>query len=233
MIEIGNKPILWHIMKIYEAYGLTDFIVCLGYKGYMIIEYFANYVLHNSDVTIDLATNETTFHNNQANPWHVTLAQTGQETQTGGRLKRIAPYLEPGETFCLTYGDGVADVDIRQLIAYHRQGGYEATMTTVSPPGRFGAAVVENGKVARFIEKPPIGNGHINGGFFVVEPSALDYIADDSCVWEHAPLESMAAAGRLGAFAHDGFWQPMDMLRDKKTLDDLWASNKAPWKCWD
>jgi glucose-1-phosphate cytidylyltransferase len=233
MIEIGDKPILWHIMKIYESFGLTDFIICLGYKGYMIVEYFANYVLHNSDITIDLNTNKRTFHDNGANPWTVTLAQTGLETQTGGRLKRAARYLDPGEPFCMTYGDGVADIEIDKLIEYHQKGNFEATMTTVVPPGRFGATVVRDGKVTQFVEKPTGGSGRINGGFFVMEPRVIDRITDDRTIWEHSPLESMASEGTLGAYPHDGFWQPMDMLRDKNTLDDLWESGRAPWKCWD
>ena len=231
MVEIGGRPILWHIMKNYAHHGITEFIVCLGYKGYVIKEYFANYVLHAADVTIDLAANDIRYHEIAAEPWTVTLVETGDDTATGGRIKRIARYLDDGP-FCLTYGDGVADIDIAATIAYHRDQGARATMTAVRPPGRFGAAVIEDGRVARFTEKPRGDGGSINGGFFVCEPSVLDLIAGDDTVWEENPLQNMAAAGELAAYHHDGFWQPMDTLREKNQLEAHWDGGAAPWKVW-
>lgn len=232
MIEIGGRPILWHIMKIYAHFGVTDFIVCLGYRGYMIKEFFANYLLHNSDVTIDAGTGEITYHQTSAEPWRVTLVETGEATMTGGRLKRVAPYLDPAEPFCLTYGDGVADVDIGRLIAFHRDHGGLATVTAVVPPGRYGALDLNGDRVERFIEKPPGDNALINGGFFVLSPKVLERIDGDDTAWEEAPLESLARDGELSAFRHRGFWHPMDTLRDKRQLEAMWASGKAPWKVW-
>jgi len=230
MIEIGGKPILWHIMKIYSAHGVNDFIVCCGYKGYLIKEYFANYFLHTSDVTFDLAKNQTTIHENSSEPWRVTLVDTGLETQTGGRLKRVRSYLD-GD-FCFTYGDGVADIDIKALVAFHRSQKALVTVTAVQQPSRFGSLVLDGGwKVRSFREKPADG-GWVNGGFFVVSPKAFDYIAGDDTVWERQPLETIAGRGELSAFEHQGFWQPMDTLRDKNRLEELWATGAAPWKIW-
>jgi glucose-1-phosphate cytidylyltransferase len=232
MIEIGEHPILWHIMKIYAHHGINDFIICLGYRSYVIKEYFANYVLHRSDVTIDMQSNEITYHHAKAEPWRVTLVETGEETMTGGRLKRVASYLAPEETFCMTYGDGVADVDISELVKFHKSEGREATLTAVAPPGRFGATVIENGAVTKFVEKPAGDNGLINGGFFVLEPSVLKRIAGDSTSWENEPLTGLAADNQLSAFRHKGFWQPMDTLREKNYLESLWENGKAPWHVW-
>jgi glucose-1-phosphate cytidylyltransferase len=232
MIEIGGKPILWHIMKIYGHYGVTDFIVCLGYRGYMIKEYFSNYFLHNSDVTIDARTNEVKFHNSAADPWKVTLVDTGEHTQTGGRLKRVAPYLTPGESFCFTYGDGVADVDLARLIEFHGQHGKRATLTAVVPPGRFGALSLDGDRVERFVEKLPGDNNYINGGFFVLDPSVLGLIDGDETSWEEGPLERLADEGELMAFRHKGFWQPMDTMRDRTQLEQFWQSGQARWKVW-
>jgi glucose-1-phosphate cytidylyltransferase len=230
MIEIGGKPILWHIMKMYSSYGLNDFIICCGYKGYLIKEYFANYFLHTSDVTIDVASNTVTAHAKKAEPWTVTLVDTGDATQTGGRLKRIAPYLK-GD-FCMTYGDGVGSVAIDKLIAFHKVHDRLATVTAVQPPGRFGAIVLE-GEVVRSFQEKPIGDGGwINGGFFVLSPEVLNYIAGDETIWEREPLEGLAKANEMRAFFHHGFWQPMDTLRDKGTLEALWSSGSAPWKTW-
>jgi glucose-1-phosphate cytidylyltransferase len=231
MIEIGGKPILWHVMKIYAAHGLTDFVICLGYRGYMIKEYFANYVLHSSDVTIDARSGEIEYHQTTAEPWRVTLVDTGPDTLTGGRLKRVAPYL--GETFCLTYGDGVANIDIAQEMAFHDEHGLEATVASVTPPGRYGALEIVEGKVRRFVEKPPGDEGRINGGFFVLNRGILDRIEGDMASFEGAPMESLAADGQLAAFNHSGFWHAMDTLRDKNHLEGLWSSGKAPWKVWD
>jgi glucose-1-phosphate cytidylyltransferase len=231
MIEIGGKPILWHIMKIYASHGVNDFIVCLGYKGYMIKEYFATYFLHGSDVTFDLAKNTTEIHHNSAEPWRVTLIDTGEETQTGGRLKRVARHLD-SEDFCMTYGDGVADVDVTALIDEHRASGRLATVTAVQPPGRVGSLEMDGAQVRGFREKPPGDGGWINGGFFVLSPRVIDHIAGDGTLWEREPMERLAADNQLGAFKHDGFWRPMDTLRDKTALEDLWASGKAPWKVW-
>ena len=232
MIEIGDRPILWHIMKIYAVHGITDFIICLGYRGYMIKEYFANFFLHNSDVTIDARNNTIDYHLTTAEPWRGTLVDTGAASMTGGRLKRVANYLTPGEDFCFTYGDGVADIDITALTAFHRNHGREATLTAVVPPGRYGALSLDGDRVERFIEKPPGDNVFINGGFFVLKPSVLDLIDGDQTSWEAEPLEHLAASGQLQAYRHTGFWRPMDTLRDKTQLEHLWATGKAPWKCW-
>ena len=230
MIEIGGRPILWHIMKLYAHYGFNDFIVCLGYKGYVVKEYFANYVLHNADLTVDLARGVTEYHATNHEPWRVTLVDTGEATMTGGRVKRVARYLDKDEPFFLTYGDGVADIDLAALAAFHRAQGKQATVTAVAPPGRYGALEIEDGLVRRFIEKPPGDNGLINGGFFVLEPSVLARIADDATIFESGPLEALAHDGELAAFRHDGFWAAMDTLRDKNNLEALWASGEAPWR---
>lgn len=232
MVKIGGRPILWHIMKIYAHYGITEFVVALGYMGYVVKEYFANYVLHNSDVTINMADKDITFHSSQAEPWKVTLVETGGDTMTGGRLKRVAPYLNEGESFCMTYGDGVSDVNVRELIEFHQREGAAATVTVVRPSGRFGATVLDGSRVARFNEKPSGDGGHINGGFFVLEPGVLDLIEGDETVWERTPLESLAATGELTAYLHEGYWQPMDTLRDKMMLEEHWQSGSAPWKVW-
>lgn len=235
MVEIGGRPILWHIMKIYAAHGVTEFIICCGYRGWMIKEYFADYALLSSDVTFDLARGSMEIHHHRAEPWSVTLIDTGIETMTGGRVKRARPYLD-GETFFLTYGDGVADINVTDLLGYHRRQGTLATLTAVQPPGRFGALVLEEGQklISSFTEKPR-GEGEsawINGGYFVLEPAALDYIADDDTIWEREPLERLAKDRHLSAYRHEGFWQPMDTLRDKKVLEGLWDSGGAPWKIW-
>lgn len=231
MVEIGGKPILWHIMKIYSAHGIHDFIICLGYKGYMIKEYFANYFLHMSDVTFNLGQNEMKVHRHSAEPWRVTLVETGEDTMTGGRLKRVRKYLDD-EDFCFTYGDGVSDVDISELIAFHQSQGTLATVTAAQPPGRFGALSLDQHKITGFKEKPEGDGGWVSGGYFVLSPKVLDYIEGDHTVWEHGPLEKLASEGNLSAWAHRGFWQPMDTLRDKTFLEDLWNSGKAPWKVW-
>lgn len=231
MIEIGGRPILWHILKMYSAYGVSDFVICCGYKGYVIKEYFANYFLHMSDVTFDMVNNKMEVHQHNAEPWRVTLVDTGDDTMTGGRLKRVAPFLG-GDDFCLTYGDGVGNVDIAKSLAFHRGHGRQATMTAVQPPGRFGALDLEGNVVRSFLEKPHGDGGWINGGFFVLSPKVIDLIDGDDCIWERKPLERLAAAGELMAFQHNGFWQPMDTLRDKTYLEELWASGKAPWKIW-
>jgi len=230
MIEIGGRPILWHIMKIYLAHGLRDFVICCGYKGYMIKEYFANYSLHMSDVTIDMEKNSIEVHQKKAEPWRVTLVDTGETTQTGGRLKRISEYID--DDFCMTYGDGVGSVNITDLTAFHRQHGKLATMTATQPPGRFGAMQLEGNAVTSFLEKPTGDGGWINGGFFVLSPKTLELVEGDETIWERKPLEALAQAGQLQAFFHPGFWQPMDTLRDKNYLEDLWQSGKAPWKAW-
>lgn len=232
MIEVGGRPILWHIMKLFSHYGFNDFVVCLGYKGYVVKEYFANYVLHNADLTVDLAKGAVEYHATNHEPWRVTLVDTGAETMTGGRIKRVADYLPKDEPFFLTYGDGVADIDLRDLLDFHKAHGKQATVSAVSPPGRFGALEIAQGAVKRFIEKPPGDNGLINGGFFVLEPSVIDRIAGDSTVWELEPLEGLARDGQLMARPHDGFWAAMDTLRDKNTLEALWTSGEAPWKLW-
>lgn len=233
MIEIGGMPILWHIMKIYSAHGVNDFVICCGYKGYVIKEYFANYFLHMSDVTFDMASNQMEVHQKKAEPWRVTLVDTGEETMTGGRLKRVSNYLKDEEAFCFTYGDGVADVNISQQLQFHKRHGKLATVTAVQPPGRYGALVREGKSVLGFQEKPPGDGAWINGGFFVLNPEVLNYIDSDSTSWEGAPLETIAKQGELVAFEHRGFWQPMDTLRDKTHLEDLWEADKAPWKCWE
>lgn len=232
MIEIGGKPVLWHIMKIYSAHGIHDFIICCGYKGYLIKEYFANYFLHMSDVTFDMEHNQMRVHQRYAEPWKVTLVDTGEETMTGGRLKRVAEHLEGDEDFCFTYGDGVSDINITQLVGFHRASKLKATLTATLPPGRFGALELQENKVMAFKEKPKGDGGLINGGFFVLSPSVIDYITDDQTVWEREPLERLASEAQLGAFKHEGFWQPMDTLRDKTHLEELWQSGKAPWKAW-
>ena len=232
MVEIGGKPILWHIMKLYSSHGLNDFIICLGYKGYMIKEYFSNYFLHTADVTIDLRDNSMEVHQNWSEPWRVTLVDTGDNAQTGGRLKAIRRYLDDGEPFCFTYGDGLSNIDLSALVGFHRAHGRKATITAVSPPGRFGALEFEGDLVTRFREKPAGDGGRINGGFFVANPAVLDLIDGPDSVWEAGPLEKLAASGELVAFQHDGFWHAMDTLRDKLVLEDLWNSGAAPWKCW-
>lgn len=232
MIEVGGKPILWHIMKTYSAHGVTDFVIALGYKGYLIKEYFANYFLHTSDVTIDIAKNSVEVHDSKAEPWKVTLVDTGDGTQTGGRLRRLARHLANEDLFCMTYGDGVGNVDIRSLIGFARERKTLATLTATQPPGRFGALELEGGLVRSFREKPLGDGAWINGGFFVLSPRVLEYIEGDSTVWEQRPLERLADEGQLSAFLHHGFWQPLDTLRDKKILDDHWASGNAPWKVW-
>lgn len=234
MIEIGGKPILWHIMKMYSAHGVNDFVICCGYKGYLIKEYFANYFLHMSDVTFDMANNSMEVHEHKAEPWRVTLVDTGEGTLTGGRLKRVARYVENEEAFCFTYGDGVSDVDIAQAIKFHRKNGKFATVTAVQPPGRYGA-IERNGNslVTGFVEKPRGDGGSINGGFFVLSPKVLDLINGDQSSWEAGPLTKLAAMGEMMAFEHQGFWQPMDTLREKNLLEELWESGKAPWKIWE
>jgi glucose-1-phosphate cytidylyltransferase len=230
MVTIGGRPILWHIMQIYAAYGITDFIVCLGYKGYVIKEYFANYLLHSADVVeFDLGQRKTHFRHSEVIPWHVTLVETGGETQTGGRIKRIEPWVRDDEVFCLTYGDGLADIDIAASIAYHRRHGRHATITAVSPPGRFGMLRVIEGQVAEFLEKPAADSQSINGGFFVLSPKIFNYIEGDNTVWEFEPLQRLAADGQLSAYHHGGFWQPMDTVREREQLEQLWASGDAPW----
>jgi glucose-1-phosphate cytidylyltransferase len=230
MIEIGGRPILWHIMKLFSHYGFNDFIICLGYKGYVIKEYFSNYVLHNADLTVDLAKGSIEYHATNHEPWKVTLVETGEATMTGGRVKRIAPYLDPGEPFFLTYSDGVADIDLRALADFHRAHGREATVTAVSPPGRFGALEIVDRHVQRFIEKPAGDNGLINGGFFVLQPEVVTRITGDDTIWEQEPLTGLARDGQLAAFKHDGFWAPMDTLREKNVLEAMWASGEAPWR---
>jgi glucose-1-phosphate cytidylyltransferase len=233
MIEIGGKPILWHIMKIYSAHGVNDFIICCGYKGYMIKEYFANYFLHMSDVTFDMSNNNMEVHHKYAEPWRVTLVDTGENTMTGGRLKRVASYLQNEEAFCFTYGDGVGNIDISALIAFHRQHGLQATLTAVYPPARFGALDIhQDQRIISFREKPRGDGGRINGGFFVLSPAVIDMLRDDNTIWEHGPLEQLAGSNQLKAFSHNGFWQPMDTLRDKNYLEELWAGGNAPWKVW-
>ena len=232
MVEIGGRPILWHIMKIYSAHGINDFVICCGYKGYMIKEYFANYYLHMCDVTFDMVHNRMEVHQNNAEPWRVTLVDTGEDTMTGGRLRRVRSFLEGEDEFCLTYGDGVGDVDIGALIEFHRSQGTLATMTTVQPPGRFGAVDLEEHKIMSFREKPHGDGGWINGGFFVLSPAVIDYIDGDATHLEREPMERLAAERKLSGYLHDGFWHPMDTLRDKLYLDNLWQSGRAPWKLW-
>ena len=231
MIEVGGRPILWHILKIYSQHGINDFVICCGYKGYVIKEYFANYFLHSSDVTFDMSTNQMEVHQQNAEPWKVTLVDTGESTLTGGRLRRVASYLDGG-TFCFTYGDGVADVDLTALIEFHRTEGRWATLTAVQPPGRFGSLAFERGRVLGFEEKPQGDGSWINGGFFVLEPEVLDTINGDESVWERDCLPAIASADQLNAFQHHGFWQPMDTLRDRQLLEELWKDDRAPWKTW-
>lgn len=232
MIEIGGKPILWHILKMYSAHGVNEFVICCGYRGYVIKEYFANYFLHMSDVTFDMVNNRMEVHHKHAEPWRVTLVDTGDDTLTGGRLKRVTDYVKDDEAFCFTYGDGVSDVDISKLIAFHQQHGKLATITAVLPPGRYGALDMDGEVVQGFTEKPRGDGGLINGGFFVLSPKCLDRITDDSTSWEGEPLASLAADRQLRAFEHTGFWQPMDTLREKNILENLWQTDQAPWKTW-
>ena len=233
MIEIGGKPILWHIMKTYSHHGINDFVVCCGYKGYVIKEFFANYFLHSSDVTFDLRQNKLEVHQQNAEPWRVTLVDTGESTMTGGRLRRIAAFIENDDAFCLTYGDGVSDVNITELIRFHRAHGLSATLTAAFPPGRFGVVeTAQDMRVTLFREKPAGEGGRINGGFFVLSPKVIALIENDLISWEQEPLERLAQSGQLMAFPHNGFWQPMDTLRDKRMLEDLWSSGRAPWKVW-
>ena len=233
MVEVGGKPILWHILKIYSHYGINEFIICCGYKGYVIKEYFANYFLHQSDVTFDMKGNEMIVHTKRAEPWKVTLVDTGDGSMTGGRLRRVAPYLKDEEAFCFTYGDGVADINIQELLAYHKAHGKEATLTAAYPPGRFGALDIQEGQVMEFKEKPRGDGALINAGFFVLSPKVIDRIEGDPTIWEQEPLKGLAKDGELMSFKHEGFWQPMDTLRDKVFLEDLWIKNKAPWKIWN
>ncbi len=232
LVEIGGHPILWHIMKTYSAHGVEDFVICCGYRGYMIKEYFANYFLHMSDVTFDMVNNQMKVHEQHAEPWRVTLVDTGNDTQTGGRLRRVADYLDEGEPFCCTYGDGIADVDITATIEFHRSHGRLATVTAVKPPGRFGALVLDGQTVTRFAEKPGGDGGLINGGFFVLNTECLDLIEDDDTKWEEEPLSLLAERDQLRAYCHEGFWQPMDTLRDRNQLESLWASGSPPWRVW-
>ncbi len=231
MVEIGGHPILWHIMKIYSSFGINDFIICLGYKGYMIKEYFANYYLHMSDVTFDMSSGEMKVHQNTAEPWRVTLVDTGEKSMTGGRIKRVRNYIG-NETFCLTYGDGVADVDIKNLIEFHKSQNCLATVTAVQPPGRYGHLGIRGDRVTMFQEKPTGDGSWINGGFFVCEPEVTDYVSGDLIMWEAEPLENLARENQLAVYRHNGFWHPMDTLRDKNYLEDLWQTNKAAWKLW-
>jgi glucose-1-phosphate cytidylyltransferase len=233
MVEIGGKPILWHVMKIYAAHGVSDFVICCGYKGYMIKEYFFNYLQHNSDMTIDLQNNKVEIHERYAEPWRVTLVDTGEDTMTGGRLKRVSPFLASDEPFCFTYGDGVGDIDVSGVIAYHKRHGRLATMTTTLAPGRFGVLELESDTVINFREKPTTEADRINGGFFVLSPKVIDYIKDDTTTWEQEPLQRLAHEGQLKAFKHNSFWQPMDTLREKNLLEQLWKEGRAPWKVWE
>lgn len=230
MVELGGKPILWHILKTYSAHGINDFVICAGHKGYVIKEYFANYFLHMSDVTFDMAKNSMEVHRRNAEPWRVTIVDTGEKTMTGGRLARVRDHID--DTFCFTYGDGVSDVNIAELVAFHRREGRDATVTAVQPPGRYGALEIEGTGVHAFKEKPAGDGAFINGGYFVLEPSVIDLVDGDDCIWERGPLEKLATSGRLSAYKHTGFWQPMDTLREKQHLEELWSSGKAPWKVW-
>ncbi|WP_200980073.1 glucose-1-phosphate cytidylyltransferase [Echinicola sp. 20G] len=232
MVEVGGKPILWHIMKIYSYYGINEFIICCGYKGYVIKEYFANYFLHQSDVTFDMKHNEMKVHEKRAEPWKVTLVDTGDATMTGGRLRRVYDYIKDDEAFCFTYGDGVADVDIKELIAFHQSHGKDATLTATYPPGRFGALDIQDRQIKSFKEKPKGDGAMINGGFFVLSPKVVTRIDGDASIWEQSPLMTLAEDDQLMAYPHEGFWQPMDTLRDKMKLEELWESGKAPWKLW-
>lgn len=231
MIEVGGKPILWHIMKMYAAHGVNEFVICCGYKGYVIKEYFANYFIHNSDITFDVKNNKMEIHQNSAEPWKVTVVDTGEETMTGGRLKRVARYVQ-NEDFCFTYGDGVSDVNIKATIEFHKAHGKLSTITAVQPPGRYGALKMAGSKVESFMEKPKGDGGFINGGFFVLNSKVIEYIKEDATIWEKEPMEKLAADGQMQAYTHEGFWQPMDTLRDKKHLEELWNTGKAPWKIW-
>jgi glucose-1-phosphate cytidylyltransferase len=231
MVEVGGKPVLWHIMKTYSAHGIHDFVICCGYKGYVIKEYFANYFLHMSDVTFDMQNNKMEVHQRNAEPWRVTLVDTGEDTMTGGRIKRVAQYLGE-EDFCCTYGDGISDVNITALIEFHKQHGKLATLTATQPPGRFGALKLSGNNILSFQEKPQGDGSWINGGFFILSPKVLDYISDDHTIWEREPMDRLANEGQIAAFFHSGFWQPMDTMRDKNYLEELWASGKAPWKTW-
>ena len=233
MVEIGGKPILWHIMKMYSSHGINDFIICCGYKGYVIKEYFANYFLHMSDITFNMRDNAMEVHDKRAEPWNVTLIDTGDDSMTGGRLRRVADYVKNEESFCFTYGDGVSDLDIRASIDFHKRHGKAATLTATFPPGRFGALDIKKGQVLNFKEKPKGDGAMINGGFFILTPKVLDYLTDASTTWEQEPLMRLAEEGELMAFEHPGFWQPMDTLRDKHLLEELWQSGQAPWKSWD
>jgi len=233
MVEIGGRPILWHIMKLYSAHGINDFVICLGYLGYVIKEYFANYFLHSSDVTFHMQDNRMEVHQNKADPWNVTLIDTGSDTMTGGRLRRVRKYIEADEPFCFTYGDGVGDIDISQLIKFHKQHGKLATMTAVQPPGRFGSIELDGSSITRMIEKPMGDGGWINGGFFVLSPEVLKYVEGDSTIWENAPLQNLAADGQLQGYMHTGFWKPMDTMRDQRQLEEIWSQGKAPWRVWD
>jgi glucose-1-phosphate cytidylyltransferase len=233
MIEIGGRPILWHIMKVYASHGVNDFIICCGYKGYVIKEYFANYFLHMSDVTFDMSNNQMEVHFKKAEPWRVTLVDTGDNTLTGGRLKRVSNYVRDEDSFCFTYGDGVADIDVSEQIKFHKSHGKLATVTAVQPPGRYGALLRDGASVRGFQEKPPGDGAWINGGFFILNPKVIDFIADDQTSWEGRPLEIIASNGELEAFEHRGFWQPMDTLRDKTHLEELWSKGAAPWKTWE
>ncbi len=232
MVEIGGRPLLWHIMKTYSFHGVNEFVICCGYKGYMIKEYFANYFLHVSDVTFDIAENRMEVHRERAEPWRVTLVDTGDETLTGGRLRRIAEYVAGDDAFCMTYGDGLADIDVTSLIGFHRSHGRQATVTAVKPPGRFGALKLEGDRVSGFTEKPLGDDGLINGGFFVLHPDCLDLVDGDSCRWEDVPMRTLAERDELRAYLHDGFWQPMDTVRERDLLTDLWHSGAAPWRVW-
>ena len=232
MIEIGNKPILWHIMKLYSAHGIDDFVICLGYRGYMIKEFFANYFLHTCDVSFDIANNSMEVHESSTEPWRVTLVDTGEGTQTGGRLKRVRRYLDDDEEFCFTYGDGVSDIDMRKLVAFHREQGVLATVTAVQPPGRFGRLQVDQERVHGFQEKPHGDGGWINGGFFVLSPKVVEYIDADETVWEREPMERLAQEGQLAPYVYEGFWYAMDLMHDKNHLADLWRRHEAPWKTW-
>ena len=233
MVEIGGKPILWHILKMYSHHGVNDFVICCGYKGFVIKEYFANYFLHMSDVTFDMRSNRMEVHSKRAEPWNITLVDTGDHSMTGGRLKRVGKYVANDEAFCFTYGDGVSDIDISRSIDFHKKHGKQATLTATYPPARFGVLDLQGQQVRQFMEKPRGEGGLINGGFFVLNPSVLDLLDDDSTIWEQGPLNKLASQGELMAYEHEGFWQPMDTLRDKVLLEELWASGKAPWKQWD
>ena len=232
MVEIGGKPILWHIMKMYSTHGVNDFVICCGYKGYVIKEYFANYFLHQSDITFDMKTNSMEVHQERAEPWTVTLVDTGDDSMTGGRLARVSEHIKNEDAFCFTYGDGVSDIDISELIAFHKEHGKDATLAAAYPPGRFGALDIQENEVKQFTEKPKGDGALINGGFFVLSPKVVDRISGDNCTWEQEPLKGLASDGNLMAYTHEGFWQPMDTLRDKIYLQELWETGKAPWKTW-